>query len=56
MGSHVINNLALFKHIPTIAQQPQQEAKNVAGKGLAVNFYAILARAVNYLSNNEKHY
>lgn len=37
VGSHVINNLALFKHIPTITQQPQLEAKNVAGKGQSCN-------------------
>lgn len=36
VGSHVINNLALFKHIPTITQQPQREAKNVAVAALSI--------------------
>ncbi|XP_048049294.1 fer-1-like protein 6 isoform X4 [Megalobrama amblycephala] len=30
VGSHMINNLALFKHIPSPIQQPQQEARNIA--------------------------
>uniref|UniRef100_A0A8C1K178 Fer-1 like family member 6 n=1 Tax=Cyprinus carpio TaxID=7962 RepID=A0A8C1K178_CYPCA len=31
VGSHMINNLALFKHIPTFIQQPQPEPRNIAG-------------------------
>uniref|UniRef100_A0A672PYC4 Fer-1-like protein 6 n=1 Tax=Sinocyclocheilus grahami TaxID=75366 RepID=A0A672PYC4_SINGR len=31
VGSHIINNLALFKHIPTLVQQPKPEPKNMAG-------------------------
>ncbi|KTF87287.1 hypothetical protein cypCar_00015917, partial [Cyprinus carpio] len=30
VGSHMINNLALFKHIPTFIQQPQPEPRNIA--------------------------
>uniref|UniRef100_A0A671K7F8 C2 domain-containing protein n=1 Tax=Sinocyclocheilus anshuiensis TaxID=1608454 RepID=A0A671K7F8_9TELE len=30
VGSHMINNLALFKHIPTLVQQPQPEPRNIA--------------------------
>ncbi|XP_051565654.1 fer-1-like protein 6 [Myxocyprinus asiaticus] len=30
VGSHMINNLALFKHIPTLTQQPQPEPRNTA--------------------------
>uniref|UniRef100_A0A671KXN8 Fer-1 like family member 6 n=1 Tax=Sinocyclocheilus anshuiensis TaxID=1608454 RepID=A0A671KXN8_9TELE len=31
VGSHMINNLALFKHIPSPIQQPQPEPRNIAG-------------------------
>uniref|UniRef100_A0A8C1QMY5 Fer-1 like family member 6 n=1 Tax=Cyprinus carpio TaxID=7962 RepID=A0A8C1QMY5_CYPCA len=31
VGSHMINNLALFKYIPSPIQQPQPEPKNIAG-------------------------
>uniref|UniRef100_A0A8C2KNK0 Fer-1 like family member 6 n=1 Tax=Cyprinus carpio TaxID=7962 RepID=A0A8C2KNK0_CYPCA len=31
VGSHMINNLALFKHIPIFIQQPQPEPRNIAG-------------------------
>ncbi|KAL1268112.1 hypothetical protein QQF64_033475 [Cirrhinus molitorella] len=30
VGSHMINNLALFKHIPTTVQQPLPEPRNIA--------------------------
>ncbi|KAI2660505.1 Fer-1-like protein 6 [Labeo rohita] len=30
VGSHMINNLALFKHIPTPVQQPLPEPRNIA--------------------------
>ncbi|XP_051998242.1 fer-1-like protein 6 isoform X2 [Xyrauchen texanus] len=30
VGSHMINNLALFKHTPTLTQQPQPEPRNTA--------------------------
>uniref|UniRef100_A0A8C1K2B9 Fer-1 like family member 6 n=1 Tax=Cyprinus carpio TaxID=7962 RepID=A0A8C1K2B9_CYPCA len=30
VGSHMINNLALFKHIPTFIQQPQPEPRNIS--------------------------
>ncbi|XP_051565030.1 fer-1-like protein 6 [Myxocyprinus asiaticus] len=30
VGSHMINNLALYKHTPTLTQQPQPEPRNTA--------------------------
>ncbi|TRY83688.1 hypothetical protein DNTS_034385 [Danionella cerebrum] len=30
VGSHVINNLSLFKHVPTAVQQPLPEPRNIA--------------------------
>uniref|UniRef100_A0A8C2A8K6 Fer-1 like family member 6 n=1 Tax=Cyprinus carpio TaxID=7962 RepID=A0A8C2A8K6_CYPCA len=32
VGSHMINNLALFKYIPSPIQQPQPEPKNIVSK------------------------
>uniref|UniRef100_A0A8C2FY98 Fer-1 like family member 6 n=1 Tax=Cyprinus carpio TaxID=7962 RepID=A0A8C2FY98_CYPCA len=37
VGSHMINNLALFKYIPSPIQQPQPEPKNIAGNARHTN-------------------
>ncbi|XP_055072011.2 fer-1-like protein 6 [Misgurnus anguillicaudatus] len=36
VGTHVINNLTLFKHIPIPTPPPQQEAKNIAVASLSI--------------------
>uniref|UniRef100_A0A673NID6 Fer-1-like protein 6 n=1 Tax=Sinocyclocheilus rhinocerous TaxID=307959 RepID=A0A673NID6_9TELE len=43
VGSHMINNLALFKHIPTLVQQPQPEPRNIAVAQLSLTYVQVEA-------------
>uniref|UniRef100_A0A8C0YKI6 Fer-1 like family member 6 n=1 Tax=Cyprinus carpio carpio TaxID=630221 RepID=A0A8C0YKI6_CYPCA len=56
VGSHMINNLALFKYIPSPIQQPQPEPKNIAGN--ARHSYSPSNKiyyTVNFFTNKHMH-